>query len=799
MTSKNLFKTLFDISSGYINNDGILYLNNNEFIEHFDKNKLCYILNNINKIEKTYRDNANNRVSLEKYYKYSNCAGFKKVEYIQNENGLYGRYQAKSSLSGQGMVREARHTIFNEFYTDLDIDNCHPVITKWLCDNLEIECPNLNQYIYNREIIIKDLIKLNDGYDREHFKKAILKISYGCQDNSYNSLIKNKTKFIEDFRNEILKLQEQISNIFFKFLEININIRKERNKEYNYYGSTLSHICQFVENQLLVRIIKFFEKKEIDIQDSILCFDGLMINKDKFDTQFISELEKYFEDLEIYIKFSTKNMDLDKSILKLCQYSELKEYVYYPTYTQTLMDYKDDYYFKDFINDLLYDEFKSEKIWDSNKLLEFFIKNVNRVLFICLKQKNSLYGKYSSKSIEPLEPTVHRIKTWTMDKNKNLIIKEMQFKNLITNLYNYIKVYNNLEFIPFTIDDKPSNLDKNNFNLFQGFQATLLDKDKVDKTLIQPILKHWAIVLANSDINNYKYQISYFHRIFKYPSQKTKVMMLFKSDKQQIGKGIILNKLIGELIFGNQIYKVNNGLSFINDRFNMDQSGALLNITEELSTVDDSYNSTFDRLKSLSCDDFLMVEPKFGTKFKIQNYSNYIFNTNNKFPVKIEAGDRRFAVFECDERYCGNYVYFNNLIKIINQETANHLYSYIYHIDKSEVIDPRIIPKNDFYKSIQFNSFHNSIRFLYDLYKINIELDYDYDSWESLYIEYLNKETKLIKSSHINIIYKKWCLFNNEKVTSMARFKNYTSNFIITIKSNYIYFDMTSIKFTIDY
>jgi len=794
----NLFKTLFDLDKGYINND-ILFLNNNKFIEEFDKNKLAYILNNLTEISELYRPDASNNVSLEKYYKCSSNYGRLNVEYIQNDNGLYGRYQAKNSLSGQGMVREARHTIFKDFYVDLDIDNCHPVITKWICDNLNFECPYLKDYIFDREKHIKDLINLNPKFDREHFKKAFLKISYGCGDSSYNDLVENKTKFIINFRNEILNLQKQISQVFFKFLDINTKLRNEKNKKYNYFGSTLSHICQFVENQLLMHIIKYLqENKNLEIQDSILCFDGMMIKKNKFSNDLINELELYFRSLDIYLKFSIKSMDLDECILKKCDYNESKLYVFYPSYEQQFIKFDDEYYFKNFIDDLIFDQNKKQKNWDNfDNLSKFFIENVNRVLFILLFQKNTLYGKCEKQNIQSIEATQHKIYYWCLDKKDNFILSEITFNNLVLKLYNYIKVYNGLEFIPYTRDDKPKNLNCNNFNLFSGFKASLLEKKDINLDIIQPILKHWSIVLANCDNDNYKYQLSYFHRIFKYPSKKTKVMMLFKSDKQQVGKGILLNKLIGELIFGDGLYRVNNGLSFINDRFNYSQSGALLNITEELSTIDESYNTTFDRLKSLCCDDFLDIEQKGREKFKIQNFTNYIFNTNNKLPVKIEAGDARFAVFECDERFAGDFNYFNKLIKCINQETANHLYSYIYHIDESDIIDPRNIPKNDFYKSIRFNSLHNSIRFLYDLQNVNIGEDsnYDFGTWERSYIDLLEPDGILIKSSSLNVVYKEWCIFNTEKITSMARFKSYTSNFIKMFRSNKAcYYDISSLN-----
>lgn len=780
----NLFNTLFDLDKGYITNN-IISLNNNKFIENFDKNKLGYILNNINDISELYREDARNEVPLDKYYKKSKN-NFIEVEYKQANNGLYGRYQAINSLSGQGMIREARHTIFKDFYIDLDIDNCHPVITKWLCENLNISCKYLNEYVYNREKYIKQLIKLNPKCDREYFKKVFLKISYGCGDKSYNDMVENKTDFIEKFKNEIKTIQELISKKLYRFLELNTEQRNKRNKKYNYYGSTLSHICQFVENQLLMHIIKYLqEKRNLDIQDSILCFDGIMINKNKYDENIIPELEDLFNDMDINIKMSVKNMDLDKAILSKCDYNENKEYKYIFEIEKKYLNLKENYYYCDFINGLI----ENKKIWNWDDLEEYFISNVNRVMFLLLSQKNSFFGKYNSKEIQPIEPSQHIISYYEEDK-----IKKISFEKLLNkHFYNDVHMYNDLEFIPYTKDDKPKNIDNRNFNLYQGFQAELLEKENVNMEIIEPILNHWRIVLAGDNDENYKYQLSYFHRIFKYPSRRTKTMMLFKSDNQQIGKGILLNKLIGELIFGNMIYKVNNGLSFINDRFNTDQAGALLNITEELSSIDDSYNATFDKLKSLCCDDKINIEPKFGKKYSINNYTNYIFNTNNKFPVKIESGDARFAVFECDERYHKNFNYFNELLKHINQETANHLYSYIYYLD--DPVDPREIPTNKFYKNIKYNCLHSSVRFLYDIKDFNYDCDYDYGSWESFYIDKYNKEEKIIKSSDLNETYKLWCKFNMEKNTSMARFKTYTSNYILSFRNNKgIYYNINSLN-----
>ncbi len=276
-----LFQNIFDVSHGYIYTDNILKLQFTSFLEKFDRNKLGFILENLEDIERLYREDARNQVALDKYFlksRETKSYGSLKVEYKQADNGLYGRYQAVGSIGGQGMVREVRHTIFDDFYVDIDIDNAHPVITSWLCKNLDIKCVILDCYINHRQKHFEDLMKLNPDATREHCKKAFLKISYGCGDEAFKELFKKPSKMLLHFRKEIQNIQKQICEKLFKFYEINKSHRDKNNKKYNYEGSCLSHICQFVENQLLLHIFNFINSKlkDSEIKNCILCFDGMM-------------------------------------------------------------------------------------------------------------------------------------------------------------------------------------------------------------------------------------------------------------------------------------------------------------------------------------------------------------------------------------------------------------------------------------------------------------------------------------------------------------------------------------------
>ena len=315
----NLFSQLFDLENGYIHKKNLTPIpRKHSFIEVFDKDKLKLIVDNLDKIMNSIeREGARNLPILERYLLSSEGCSEKKVIYDQKENGLYGRYQARNSVSGQGMIREVRHTIYNDFYLDLDIVNCHPVIIRWLCINLGMEAnqyKNLDIYINQRDMVFDELMKANPNKDKDFFKSAILSMNNGGE-RAYQS-ISHKTKFIKDYYSEIKLIREKITSTFWKFKDLAEESSKSKDKMddgldqskdevFNLLGKTMAHICIFVENQLLMKICEYFKKKDKDsFKHSILCFDGLMITKDlglNIDV-CISDLEKIFKKYKKYIK-----------------------------------------------------------------------------------------------------------------------------------------------------------------------------------------------------------------------------------------------------------------------------------------------------------------------------------------------------------------------------------------------------------------------------------------------------------------------------------------------------------------
>jgi hypothetical protein len=226
-----LFNTLFDKANAPI---GTFTLPSNKFEELFDHNKLAFILDNEKQIKEDIQRKARDEVELLCFYKkaqkYSETVGGVAVRYYQPSNKLLGRYQARGKLSGQGMLREVRHTIYADFYVDLDIVNAHPVILRWLCGHFSIDVKAV-------------FLSLNNG---------------GVA--SYNQ-IKNKTDFLVSYKEEMQSVIDAIVEKFPLFLSVVKGMKESKGKTFNVNGATIAHVLQYIENQLLMIIFKFVEER----------------------------------------------------------------------------------------------------------------------------------------------------------------------------------------------------------------------------------------------------------------------------------------------------------------------------------------------------------------------------------------------------------------------------------------------------------------------------------------------------------------------------------------------------------
>jgi len=232
--------------------------------ERFNAKKLAWIIDNIDIVRKQiiekdpsrWNEDWNPLPSLKRYY---DSSGERKVEYKQKSFGrLFSYLEGKGNVGLQAMAREFRHTIASEFYHDLDMKNAHPVILQHLCKKIKIKTPLLDQYIENREDILRKI------GSRDATKIQILKLTNGGKgsknvDNQWLNKYESEMKFVH---NEFSKM-----NAFKHF---------EKRNQHNGKAKWMNILLCRYEHILLMTIKECFGNPN----DCVLCFDGIMLTKD---------------------------------------------------------------------------------------------------------------------------------------------------------------------------------------------------------------------------------------------------------------------------------------------------------------------------------------------------------------------------------------------------------------------------------------------------------------------------------------------------------------------------------------
>jgi hypothetical protein len=309
----NLFEMLTNKNGDVYtyNLDNALSLSDNErFSEMFDAKAQTFIINRLNEAKEIVvneRTITQDNCDVVKYLNSSvmtasadDDINFVNASYKQKKfNGsvLCYRYNALHSLSGQCMLREIRHASFCNLYVDIDIVNCHPNIVKWVCQNIGINCDVITDYTDNRQKHIDDLLALNPKACKGDIKTLFIRMMYGCGEKASNffdeecSLPVNHTEFSGSFRQRFKDISHQLCDKFKDVYELTKKYKDKmaskgvdsfgfKLKGYNYEGSTVSYICCFYENQLMLRVLEYLRVNHPKIvNNSILCFDGVMVFK----------------------------------------------------------------------------------------------------------------------------------------------------------------------------------------------------------------------------------------------------------------------------------------------------------------------------------------------------------------------------------------------------------------------------------------------------------------------------------------------------------------------------------------
>ena len=456
----------------------------------------------------------------------------------------------------------------------------------------------------------------------------------------------------------------------------------------------------------------------------------------------------------------------------------------------------DNYYWYDFINDMTKVTFSSFQ-----ELCYNFKNNITKVAMKVFTMDDHLIRKIDNNNMfqfdKKIPSHIFRFKELI---GKEVRVRKISLKQILdTGCINDIPMYNELTFKPNGVFEEEKNDDSRYFNTWTKFKADLVDK--VDMSKIDIILNHIKKVWCSDNDEHYNYILSWFKVIFTNPSLKTKVAVILKSSDKQIGKGILINDFLIPYVFGESYSMSIAGLDTITSKFNQILMNKIFINCDELSTIDGSYHQSFDVLKKRITDRTVKIEIKGGKSFIYPDYCNYLMCTNNDFTIRMEQGDARYFVLDCSPCFKGNFGYFKKLSESLNQENANHFFTYVSTLVSS--VDVRNIPMTELKKSMMVNSLPSSLRFLLafnEEYKFMCsKCSYDCSIEESSREVYVGADGCCCDSYFIpfNSLYDKyihWCQETKEVALSRNKFGRSIDNYITKRRSGCHKVDLLSIN-----
>lgn len=308
----------------------------------------------------------------------------------------------------------------------------------------------------------------------------------------------------------------------------------------------------------------------------------------------------------------------------------------------------------------------------------------------------------SDKSLEFFEEA--KLSKWAKGQYKKISIKmEEHVKE-----YNFVDLwlddankrsYDKIIFNPQLLDSKESK----DYNCWTGFNHSIDSNLVFDEanSLFLKLLKR----ITNDDIIH-EYLKQWIAHIIQKPWLKTKVGVVLYSDTKGVGKNALIDGII-KLLEG-YTAKIES-IEDITRNFNSHLVNKLLIVGDEICA---KAQGVSDKLKETITRTVQNLEKKGVDPIPMDDYTNWIFTTNNFNAFTIEQGDRRMFMINClEEKFIESIEYYK---EINNDKLMNDLFNYFltykvtYKFGEGEKI-----PLTKYKEELQYNSKPGYIQMLY--------------------------------------------------------------------------------------
>jgi len=562
---------------------------------------------------------------------------------IYKQKNSYGRFMAVDGVSLQMFQKDVRKYLCNEFYEDVDIVNCHPVLLKQVLEKNDIvECKMLNDYIEDREKFIKTY----------NLKSKV----------DFIKIINNENLFNINFKDIHDKIYKKLVPKLIKEHKLLFNrIKRECNKKNkgNVMGSFFSLYLQNLENNILQSMFKALNEKGFKI--GVLCFDGLMIEKTELlNKDLFRELEDNILNQTGYsVNLCFKSMETNWKPIKEKVSIEVKENPNFEIYSRRTAE-------------VLFKQIKNKKTdeYNEEEYLEF-TEYINK--FCCIVNEPDAYGFRDN--------TLKYFETKTSNKFTDRVgpLWVNAWKNSDDKL-----VYDKFVFI---VDESDKTLKQNVYNTYQrpSYKKPEINELKSISPLVYDYLYR---IISDNCPKMFNCIINYMSKIVNVGQSKMCLVLL---GRKGIGKSSIceiLAYLIGK--DEEQYYNKFEDFTQLMNKFNADMMTSIITAIEELPTNAGSYHEVHSKLKSLITEKITIFEKKGIDRFKGKSVNNFVLMTNGINPVPITEDNRRFIVCQVNEVERNNSCYFVRMKKEMVEkiEELRYFFKNYPYIDDINSIRP---------------------------------------------------------------------------------------------------------------
>jgi hypothetical protein len=269
------------------------------------------------------------------------------------------------------------------------------------------------------------------------------------------------------------------------------------------------------------------------------------------------------------------------------------------------------------------------------------------------------------------------------------------------------RTFERIDFLPH-----PLKCPHTTYNTWSGFaveRAGVLDLAPQGDAA--PFLDHIRL-MADDVAKDSAYIVAWLAHIVQRPGELSGTALVLMS-QQGCGKNIALDGF-ADIIGGEYYHETADPENTLLARFATGRKHKLLINVDETEGRVAFRNSA--RLKNMITSKYVQYEAKGVDGITLRNVARYVFTSNEDLPVKIEDGDRRYAVFRCSERRRGDAAYFSGFAKYLSEpRNRAAIFVHLRDLDISGMNWERDRPSTLLYRELRYKCTELPLKFLESL------------------------------------------------------------------------------------